>query len=165
VEQAAYESLSGQERACLRRFARRTAKEVARELGISEKSVETFVARGRAKIGARSGKDAAWAVVEHEATVSGPPRTDKPRQDSLAPILDLAPVDLQADVVREDRAVFHHEGERPSTIPRPMGSKGSRLHPLIQVAVLVAAALMILTTLFAAADGADRVAHWLHPRP
>jgi DNA-binding CsgD family transcriptional regulator len=74
--------LTPQERECLRLVAQqRSSKEIARELGISKASVDTYCNRARAKLGVASRRTAAQLVVSLEAAAaeaSAPPPAAAP---------------------------------------------------------------------------------------
>jgi DNA-binding CsgD family transcriptional regulator len=65
--------LTPKERECLRLVAQQlSSKEIARELGISKASVDTYCNRARAKLGVSSRRAAAQIVVEDEAGLAPP---------------------------------------------------------------------------------------------
>ena len=65
-------ALTPKERECLRLVAQqRSSKEIARELGISKASVDTYCNRARAKLGVESRRAAAQLVVTLEAGAAG----------------------------------------------------------------------------------------------
>jgi DNA-binding CsgD family transcriptional regulator len=65
--------LTPKERECLRLVAQQhSSKEIARELGISKASVDTYCNRARAKLGVASRRAAAQLVVSLEAATTAP---------------------------------------------------------------------------------------------
>jgi DNA-binding CsgD family transcriptional regulator len=65
--------LTPKERECLRLVAQqRSSKEIARELGISKASVDTYCNRARAKLGVTSRRAAAQLVISLEARSAAP---------------------------------------------------------------------------------------------
>lgn len=90
--------LSPKERECLRLvLENRSSKQIARQLGISQTSVDTHVRRARAKLGTQDRYEAArlveaWErVAEHGAEAAGrgpePPSETQPEKTEPAPIV------------------------------------------------------------------------------
>jgi DNA-binding CsgD family transcriptional regulator len=91
------EALTPQERECLKLVAQqRSSKEIARELGISKASVDTYCNRARAKLRVGSRRAAAQLYLSLEALAappSPPPAAPAPLRVSLLPPLSsLGPV-------------------------------------------------------------------------
>lgn len=93
---AGIESLSAKELTALRGVAAlKSAKQIALELGVSSKTVETHLARARAKLGASTSGEAARLLIAHEGRMSGDfPREASRLSDSLAPVQFDAAVDV-----------------------------------------------------------------------
>lgn len=76
------ESLTAQERECLRLVAQSlSSKEIARELGISKASVDTYCNRARAKLGVADRRTAGRLVLAADAglvTITGEPPSASP---------------------------------------------------------------------------------------
>jgi DNA-binding CsgD family transcriptional regulator len=67
-------ALTPKERECLRLVAQqRSSKEIARELGISKASVDTYCNRARAKLGVATRRLAAQLVIDLEVETAEPP--------------------------------------------------------------------------------------------
>jgi DNA-binding CsgD family transcriptional regulator len=83
--------LSPKERECLRLvLENRSSKQIARELGIAQTSVDTHIARARAKLGARDRHEAARRLAASEQATAWTGRTEA----SGALLPPLASLDL-----------------------------------------------------------------------
>jgi DNA-binding CsgD family transcriptional regulator len=86
-------ALTPKERECLRLVAQqRSSKEIARDLGISKASVDTYCNRARAKLGVSSRRAAAQLVLGLESAVAAPAPAEPAA--SSGPAVQVAPVAL-----------------------------------------------------------------------
>jgi DNA-binding CsgD family transcriptional regulator len=80
-------ALTPKERECLRLVARQhSSKEIARELGISKASVDTYCNRARAKLGVTNRRAAAQLVVALEGGGARPAEAE-PTVSAVAPVV------------------------------------------------------------------------------
>lgn len=95
-------ALTPKERECLRLVARqRSSKEIARELGISKASVDTYCNRARAKLGVSSRRAAAQLVVSLEAApAAAPAAPEGPPVATVATITVLPPLSRLGPLAR-----------------------------------------------------------------
>ncbi len=85
--------LTPKERECLRLVAQQlSSKEIARELGISKASVDTYCNRARAKLGVPSRRAAAQLVVSLEAAAAAALAAASPAPAGRASVVAAVPV-------------------------------------------------------------------------
>jgi DNA-binding CsgD family transcriptional regulator len=84
-------ALTPKERECLRLVAQqRSSKEIARELGISKASVDTYCNRARAKLGVSSRRAAAQLVLQLESADAAPAPPPQPAAVASGPAVQVA---------------------------------------------------------------------------
>lgn len=176
METSRIATLSEGQLLCLRLVAQhRTSKEIARELGISEDTVDQRIASARRKLGAQSRAEAARILTAAERPdIYGQPvypSSDLPPAPKIAPSAALEDYEeRQASVgVVEDREVYQpsfpfRPTPEPVQFPMP-GRRWNDLGPLMRTAVIIAiAAASILLPLIAVStyETASRI---LKPAP
>lgn len=138
--------LTEAQRVALRMFmARKTAKEIALELGITPKAVELRLKGAREALGVSSSAEAArlLAAAEQEITYRETPGypTEVAPADGIAPLPAVGRNDAEADgrkVVGEARAAFIHEPiQWPQDFEWPLRSKGRKRNELSLTARLL----------------------------
>lgn len=156
--------LSEGQRECLRRvLAHKSSKDIARELGISNHTVDQRVKTAMRTLGARSRVEAAQMLARveppYQPLVYQPPDI----ADPAAPATIAAPAGIHgasASAVREERAVYHAFPPPPSrSLPLPLPIKGGkpddltalqRLGWILAIVLLIAVAFGVFVAGFEA---------------
>lgn len=153
MDQAAYDSLTKMERACLRLASpgRKTAV-IASELKIAPSTVETHIASGRRRLGGISRFEAGEQLRAYEA---GPPQslTSQPLMVPNEPFpppikMPRLSTDSRTGTVREERTPFVLDGDL-NLVPVNKGDRHGSLQTLRLI--LVCAALIALVLIAAPA--------------